>query len=289
MALLHLASLPWLFTIFQICSSTQYQNETSHEIIIQSGWYGKALDGQDTFIQGNNNCEEVSNGHDVYSTSLRGASNKTLSCKEDLGGSGSFDSVCELDRSVYLEDDSYIKGKGSLILATNVSISCPYRGCIIEINVSGEVFMKSDSSIVAGTIIVDARSVQMAKWSSMNTTALAGPPPSQTSGTPHGLDGAGGGYGGRGAFCVDGDSKDQEDAWGGDVYSWSSLATPWSYGSQGGTTSKEEDLGGGGGGRVFISSKWLNLNGRILADGGSADVSGGGGSGGSIQIRASVL
>ena len=34
----------------------------------------------------------------------------------------------------------------------------------------------------------------------LNTTALGGaPPPPQMSGTPHGVDGAGGGHGGRGA------------------------------------------------------------------------------------------
>ncbi|KAH7294748.1 hypothetical protein KP509_27G016400 [Ceratopteris richardii] len=129
----------------------------------------------------------------------------------------------------------------------------------------------------------------MAKNSSVNTTALAGSPPPQTSGTPLGLDGAGGGYGGRGAFCVTGDGKDQEDAWGGDVYAWSSLSAPWNYGSQGGTTSREEELGGGGGGRVYIATTWLHLNGTVLADGGYAGVNGGGGSGGSIRIQASIL
>ena len=289
MALLRLAALPWFFALFQICSSAHYQNRTANDILIQSSRDEKASNDHDVFFQTSSIYEGASNSHDVYPVSLWRVSNTTLSCEEDLGGSGSLDSVCELDESIYLNDDSYIKGKGSLILASNVSISCPYRGCVIEINISRDVYMESDSSIVAGTIIVDARNVQLAEGSSMNTTALGGPPPSQTSGTPLGFDGAGGGYGGRGAFCVKGDSKDQEDAWGGDVYSWSSLSAPWSYGSQGGTTSREENLGGGGGGRVFISSTWLNLNGTILADGGYGDVSGGGGSGGSIRIQASVL
>jgi hypothetical protein len=35
----------------------------------------------------------------------------------------------------------------------------------------------------------------------INVTGLAGSPPAQTSGTPSGIQGAGGGYGGRGATC----------------------------------------------------------------------------------------
>ncbi|MCO5597833.1 hypothetical protein L7F22_051917 [Adiantum nelumboides] len=137
--------------------------------------------------------------------------------------------------------------------------------------------------------MIDAQNVVLASNSSLNTTTLVGSPPSQTSGTPLGLDGAGGGYGGRGAFCVKGDGKDQEDLWGGDVYSWSSLSAPWSYGSQGGTTSRDKDLGGGGGGRILVATAWLNLDGALLADGGYAGVDGRGGSGGSILIKAFVL
>ncbi|MCO5549183.1 hypothetical protein L7F22_002649 [Adiantum nelumboides] len=86
---------------------------------------------------------------------------------------------------------------------------------------------------------------------------------------------------GKGAFCVKGDGKDQEDSWGGDGYLWSSLSAPWKYVIQGGITIREEDLGGGGEG--------LQLDGAILAVGGYAGVDGGGGSGASILIKVFIL
>lgn len=116
--------------------------------------------------------------------------------------------------------------------------------------------------------------------SSIYTTALAGPPPSQTSGTPVGEDGAGGGHGGRGASCV---KSNVSAYWGGDVYSWSSLDDPWSYGSEGGV---KLNAGGKGGGRVRVILKdTMLLNGSVSAKGGDGGEEGGGGSGGSICIR----
>lgn len=83
------------------------------------------------------------------------------------------------------------------------------------------------------------------------------------------------------------ETKNPEDFWGGDTYSWSSLHKPWSYGSKGGTTSKEVDYGGGGGGRVRLHvSQFLVVNAQVLADGGEGGNKGGGGSGGSIHITA---
>ncbi|KAI5062055.1 hypothetical protein GOP47_0022594 [Adiantum capillus-veneris] len=240
-------------------------------------------------IQHNVCVEEPFSFHEGYPTSFLDITNDTLSCEDDLGGFGSLDGLCTLNESIILKKDAVLVGDGSLILSDEVCLSCPVRGCTISINLSGEVLLEASSSIVAGTIMIDAENVILANNSSLNTTALAGSPPPQTSGTPLGLDGAGGGHGGRGAFCVKGDEKDQEDAWGGDVYSWSSLSAPWSYGSQGGTTSREEELGGGGGGRVLIAAAWLNLDGALLADGGYAGINGGGGSGGSILIKVSIL
>ena len=98
----------------------------------------------------------------------------------------------------------------------------------------------------------------------------------QTSGTPLGVDGAGGGHGGRGACCIKSDGKDPEDTWGGDAYAWSTLTKPWSHGSRGGTTSREGKFGGGGGGRVkIIARSILNVNGSISADGGDGRLKGG--------------
>eukprot|EP00250_Pteridium_aquilinum_P010753 c19609_g1_i2 orf=575-4888(+) len=277
MAFLFLSCLPWLLVLFQIGACALFQNQTTSLTAIST-----------KFLQGSVR-DGTSSLYEVYPSPVWEGSNKTLSCEDDLGGFGSLDSVCALNESVSLTEDAYVTGNGSLVLAGNVHISCPIRGCTIQINLSGDVYLEMSSSIVAGTIVIDAENVMLADNSSLNTTALAGSPPPQTSGTPLGLDGAGGGYGGRGAFCVKGDDKDQEDAWGGDVYSWSSLAAPWNYGSQGGTTSREDELGGGGGGRIYVASAWLNLNGTLLADGGFAGVNGGGGSGGSIRIQAAIL
>lgn len=279
MAFVFLSCLSWLLTLLQIASYALYQNQMIGSMAIPT-----------KFLQDNDNVPDgTSSFYEIYQSSIWESSNKTLSCEDDLGGFGSLDSVCTLNETVSLTEDAYLTGDGCLVLASKVFLSCPIQGCTIQINLSGDVYLEESSSIVAGTVVIDAENVKLADNSSLNTTALAGSPPPQTSGTPLGFDGAGGGYGGRGAFCVKGDGKDQEDAWGGDVYSWSSLSAPWNYGSQGGTTSREEELGGGGGGRIYVMCACLNLNGKLLADGGYAGVNGGGGSGGSIRIHASIL
>ncbi|KAL8552848.1 hypothetical protein ACS0TY_001507 [Phlomoides rotata] len=123
--------------------------------------------------------------------------------------------------------------------------------------------------------------------SSLNTSSLGGAPPSQTSGTPVGNDGAGGGHGGRGASCL---KTSDSNFWGGDVYSWSTLSDPWAYGSKGGGTSDNHKYGGSGGGRVLLDIKdFLYLNGSVSAEGGDGGSLGGGGSGGSIVIQAKKL
>ncbi|KAF3793289.1 hypothetical protein EJ110_NYTH09664 [Nymphaea thermarum] len=209
------------------------------------------------------------------------------SCEEDLNGTGSFDSLCVLNTSVSLENDLYIRGKGDVRVEPGVSLSCPIAGCVIDVNISGSLELGKSSSIVAGTVVVGAANVSLDEGALINCTGLGGKPPDQTSGTPLGVDGAGGGHGGRGACCVKDDRKLPEDVWGGDAYSWSTLAEPWSYGSKGGTMSKEVDTGGGGGGRIkVIVEDILDVNGNICADGGDASLTGGGGSGGSIILKA---
>jgi hypothetical protein len=86
------------------------------------------------------------------------------------------------------------------------------------------------------------------------------------------------------------ETKEQGDTWGGDMYDWSTLHRPWSYGSKGGTTNSSEDLGGRGGGRVNVTvTGILVVDGSIEADGGSVGEDGGGGSGGSLYIKASRM
>ncbi|KAM0944757.1 hypothetical protein DsansV1_C11g0112261 [Dioscorea sansibarensis] len=212
------------------------------------------------------------------------------SCEGDIGGFGSFDTLCELKSSVNVTGDIYIKGNGSLALLPGVVLSCPVAGCFILANLSGDVTIGKDGGIVAGAVILAANNMSMAEGSVVNTTALAGDPPPQTSGEPSGLNGDGGGHGGRGASCYVKKGQTPEDSWGGDAYAWSSLAKPDCFGSKGGSTSQEKDYGGGGGGRIWLEIKdVLEVDGVICSDGGEGGSHGGGGSGGSIYITASKL
>ncbi|RZR81126.1 hypothetical protein BHM03_00007302 [Ensete ventricosum] len=212
------------------------------------------------------------------------------SCEADLGGTGDFDTLCELHTSVELSSDFFAKANGSFVLYPDVVLSCPVAGCSIAVNLTGEVRIGRNAKIVAGGVRVGAGSMSLAEGAAIDTTALAGDPPAQTSGSPAGTNGDGGGHGGRGASCVVKEGQTQEDSWGGDAYSWSTLTVPVSYGSRGGSTSREKDYGGGGGGRVYLVIKdALEVNGSITADGGEGGSLGGGGSGGSIFINAAKM
>ncbi|KAA8525336.1 hypothetical protein F0562_007246 [Nyssa sinensis] len=211
----------------------------------------------------------------------------SVSCEDDLGGVGSVDTTCQIVANLNLTEDVYVEGKGNFYILPNVSVTCLVSGCEITINVTGNFSLGDNASILAGTFELAADSATFLNGSLVNTTGLAGSPPPQTSGTPLGVDGAGGGHGGRGACCLADKDKLQEDVWGGDAYSWSSLQKPWSYGSKGGTTSREVDYGGGGGGRIKLEIvRFLEVKGSLLADGGDGGAKGGGGSGGSIFVKA---
>ncbi|TYH69364.1 hypothetical protein ES332_D05G050600v1 [Gossypium tomentosum] len=211
----------------------------------------------------------------------------SVSCTNDLGGIGSLDSTCKIVADLNLTRDVYIAGKGNFYILPGVRFHCPSLGCSVTVNISGNFSLGEGSTIVTGTFQLGAYNASFYNGSAVNTTGWAGDPPPETSGTPQGLAGAGGGHGGRGASCIVEDGKLPEDVWGGDAYSWSSLQNPWSYGSKGGTTSKEVDYGGVGGGWVKIIIKdLLEMNGSLLADGGDGGSKGGGGSGGSIYIKA---
>ncbi|XP_012076823.1 uncharacterized protein LOC105637809 isoform X1 [Jatropha curcas] len=211
----------------------------------------------------------------------------SVSCHEDLGGIGSLDKVCKLDSSLNFTDDVYIEGNGTLDILPGVVLSCPIKGCSILINMSKSFILGEKAMITAGTVAVTAYNVSLSEGSVVNVTGLAGKPPAQTSGSPSGVQGAGGGHGGRGASCVSDNTKLPDDVWGGDAYSWSELHEPWSYGSKGGTTSKDDNYGGEGGGRIgFDVTSTIEVGGALLADGGDGGIKGGGGSGGSINIKA---
>lgn len=213
--------------------------------------------------------------------------NKSLICESDLGGVGSLETLCTLRSSVPLLASSVLVGNGSLELAHHVSLSCATPGCEIVILLTGNLTLSPDSSIRGGSLTIQAARIVIDEGASLNATALAGTPPPGTSGTPSNFEGAGGGHGGRGASCERNEGKDQADVWGGDMYEWEALVTPWSHGSRGGTTEDGEgELGGAGGGRIAITTEELRVLGTVEADGGSVDAKGGGGSGGSIVITA---
>lgn len=211
--------------------------------------------------------------------------NKAVCC-EDLEGVGSFNTTCLLSSTHYLKSDILIYGVGNLEILSHVSLLCPVEGCMITVNVSGNIKLGQNASIVAGSVVLSAANVTMEYSSSINSSSLGGPPPSQTSGTPVGNDGAGGGHGGRGASCL----QNNKTNWGGDVYAWSTLPRPWSYGSKGGGKSTQKQYGGNGGGRIKLLVKdTIYVNGSVTAEGGDGGYDGGGGSGGSIFVHAIKL
>ncbi|KAM7254037.1 hypothetical protein ACFE04_031719 [Oxalis oulophora] len=227
------------------------------------------------------------NGHFKYNDTTEFSSplNNSISCK-DLEGFGSFDTTCLLKSNLFVKSDLYIYGTGDLEILPHVSIACLVEGCSLVFNMSGNVSLGQYASIISGSVVLSATNLAMENYSLINTTSLAGPPPSQTSGTPAGYEGDGGGHGGRGASCL----KNNKTNWGGDVYAWPTLAKPWSYGSKGGSRSLESKFGGKGGGRIQIQVKdMFYLNGSIVSEGGYGGQIGGGGSGGSIYVHAVKL
>ncbi|CAI0409097.1 unnamed protein product [Linum tenue] len=211
----------------------------------------------------------------------------SLSCTDDLHGLGSLDTTCQIVSDVNLTGEVYIQGRGNFYIHPGVAFSCLTPGCSLTLNISGNLTLAPNSSIITGSFNLFASNASFLNGTFVNTTGFAGNPPPQTSGTPQGVDGAGGGHGGRGAACLVDTTKLPEDVWGGDAYSWENLQDPASYGSKGGSTSNEEDFGGGGGGivRMFID-EYIVVDGLILADGGDGGSKGGGGSGGSIYLKA---
>nr|XP_043627763.1 uncharacterized protein LOC122599331 isoform X2 [Erigeron canadensis] len=215
----------------------------------------------------------------------------SASCEGDLGGVGSLDTICKIVTNLNLTRSIYVSGKGNFYILPNVTVDCSaFVGCEVGINVTGNFTLGENARIVVGSAEIIAMNAVFGNGSVVNVTGLAGDPPEQTSGTPHGLDGAGGGHGGRGAACLVDDTKLPDDVWGGDAYAWSSLAKPLSYGSKGGTTSRDVDYGGGGGGKIMIVVKgYVEMNGGLFAEGGDGAPRGGGGSGGSIYIKAAKM
>ncbi|CAI0388569.1 unnamed protein product [Linum tenue] len=247
-------------------------------------WLGNCLQDSESSLSNSSSTSVTSSKAEIaeFSSSMKGS----VSC-EDLGGVGYFNTTCLLHSNVTLESDLHVYGTGNLGVLAHVSVLCPSEGCVIAFNMTGTVNIGQYAVISAGSVFLSAANLTMEDNSFINTTALGGLPPSQTSGTPVGFDGAGGGHGGRGASCL---KKNDTSNWGGDVYGWSSLHRPSSYGSKGGGTSSEKKFGGNGGGRVMLQVEEIfYLNGSVVAEGGDGGVDGGGGSGGSIFVLAVKL
>ncbi|GAV89383.1 hypothetical protein CFOL_v3_32800, partial [Cephalotus follicularis] len=265
-----------LFSSSLILSSSSGQYNSGGNVS-QNSWHDSGLVLRDVSKSGSLTYVKPS----TFSSPLNGF----LSC-EDIGGVGSFNTTCLLNSNLYLNSDLYIYGTGNMEILPFVSVVCPIEGCMITFNMSGNINMGHHASILAGSVVFSAVNLNMENNSLINTTSVSGPPPSQTSGTPAGYDGAGGGHGGRGASCL----RNNKSNWGGDVYSWQALSKPWSYGSKGGGTSAKNKFGGKGGGRIKIQVKnMLYLNGSVIAEGGYGGLKGGGGSGGSIYVYAVKL
>ncbi|KAK4786549.1 hypothetical protein SAY86_010382 [Trapa natans] len=215
----------------------------------------------------------------------------SVSCEDDLGGIGNLDTMCQIVSDLNFTKDVYIAGGGNLAILPSVRFHCLRVGCEITVNITGNFCLGENATVVTGTFELNAFNASFSNGTTVNTTGLGGAPPPQTSGTPQGIVGSGGGHGGRGADCYTEKDKEEgktpDDVWGGDAYSWQSLENPWSYGSKGGSTSREVDYGGGGGGRVkLVIVGYLEVNGSLMADGANGGQKGGGGSGGSIYVRA---
>lgn len=150
----------------------------------------------------------------------------SLTCEDELKGIGSLDTSCQLNSSLHFTEDVYIEGLGSLYILPGVILSCPVKGCAITVNVSGYFSLGESTSVVAGTVFVASLNASLLDGSIINVTGLAGAPPAESSGVPEGVQGAGGGHGGRGANCLIDNTKLPDDVWGGDAYSWSSLSEP---------------------------------------------------------------
>ncbi|XP_066361096.1 uncharacterized protein [Miscanthus floridulus] len=210
-------------------------------------------------------------------------------CAGDLRGVGDLDTQCVVHESVKLGGGVFISGSGSLVILDGVAVTCERPGCVVSANLSGDLLLGNRARVVAGWVSLAAANITLGDDAAIDTTALGGDPPDQTSGVPTGTYGDGGGHGGRGASCFVKKGQAQEDSWGGDSYAWSALKTPNNYGSKGGSTTVEKDYGGGGGGVVWLFADEIVMNGTVLADGGDGGTKGGGGSGGSIYLKASTM
>ncbi|PQQ13897.1 hypothetical protein Pyn_06401 [Prunus yedoensis var. nudiflora] len=92
----------------------------------------------------------------------------SVSCTDDLGGVGTLDATCKIVADTNLTSDVYIEGKGNFYILPG------FRQLLVDFS-WGFRAHGPNASFLDG--------------SAVNTTALAGKPPAQTSGTPQGIEG----------------------------------------------------------------------------------------------------
>ena len=89
----------------------------------------------------------------------------------------------------------------NLEIISHVYVRCPFGGCLININILGDLLLGEYASILGGTFIIHAINLFLQNNSLPNTTSLGGAPP-QMSGTPLGVDSVGAHHGGIGALLL---------------------------------------------------------------------------------------
>ena len=66
---------------------------------------------------------------------------KLLLCEEELRGIGSLNTTCQINTSLQFDNDVVITREGNLEIISHVSVGCPFASCMININISGELFL----------------------------------------------------------------------------------------------------------------------------------------------------
>lgn len=104
-----------------------------------------------------------------------------------------------------------IVGVRTLEMKIYISVSCEVVGYNLIIMLEGDLNLGEKFSIKCGTFMVQASNVNLGDKFTINTTTLAENPPHQTSKTPSGINGIGGGHGGRGVCYLKNETKEQGD------------------------------------------------------------------------------
>lgn len=102
---------------------------------------------------------------------------KLVLCEEELKGIGSLNTSGQLNTSLQFDNDVLITGEGNLEILSHVSVGSPFAGCLISINISGDLLLAEYASLLAGTLIVRAGNLFLQNNSFLKTTALGGAPP----------------------------------------------------------------------------------------------------------------